>query len=165
MLNEVEYVDLRNALQIDPNALDEQLVNIAMQQMSAAEYTALAATQKTQAEFGYSQTIADVSANLRGQLGTDGKPRSEASIKSEIPLYDEVINAHTAMVDAEHEYSLWRGLSDAIRAKHSAIRTITDLIAAGYMTSTSIRLKQREEIHQYRQQQPFYQQHSGTEVR
>lgn len=153
MLNEHEYITLRNALTVDPNALDNDLINIAMQQISIAEYAAEAATAKAHAEFQYDQVVADTSAGLRA---SDEKP-SEARIKSEVYLYDAVLQAHNDVVEAERDYALWRGLADAIRTKNGAIGHISDLIKAGYMSSTSIRHDRRETIQQYREtQQPSY---------
>lgn len=150
MLNEDDYTRLRHMLIIDPHSLDDALINLAMEQMEITEYTAEAATVRDTAKFQYDQVVADVAVKMRE---ADDK-MSETRIKSEVPLFDEVVEAHSYLLDAERDYSLWRGLADAIRTKGSSIRAIADLIAAGYMTSTTIRNDRNEVLHQYRSQRP-----------
>lgn len=152
MLHENEYNHLRIVLTIDPNALDDELINIAMQQMEIAEYTAAAASAKNHADFQYDQIVSSVAASMR----QSDEKISEARIKSETPLYDEVSAAYAEKVAAERDYMLWRGLADSIRTKSTSIGHISDLIKSGYMTSTTIRHDRQEQIHQYRQQQPHY---------
>lgn len=161
MIHEFEFARLRNALTVDPNALDDDLINIAMQQMEIAEYTAEAAKKENEMDFQNDQVIADVSAKLRE---SDNK-MSEARIKSELHLYDEVLSANTELVEAKFDHARWKGLADAIRTKSSSIRAIADLISSGYMTSNTIRTDRRELIHQHRQQQSSYAQSGGTTSR
>lgn len=160
MLNEAEYNRLRACLTVDPNALDDALINIAMQQMEIAEYTADAARARDQADFYHDQVSADVAAKLRGS-----DKMSEARIKSEVALYDEVATATTELIEAERSHTLWKGLADAIRTKSSSIRAIADLITAGYMTSNTIHHTQREVLHEQRRQQPYYAAATGANPR
>lgn len=158
MLHESEYNQLRAVLTIDPNALDDDLIHIAMQQMSIAEYTAAASSAKDHADFQYDQVVADIAARLR----QSDEKISEARIKSETLLYDEVTTAYAEKVETERDYLLWRGLADAIRTKSTSIGHISDLIKAGYMTPTTIRHDRQEQIHQHRQQQAYF---AGTNAR
>ena len=148
VLNETDFIRLRATLAIDPTSLDEGLINLAMDQMSIAEFTADAARIRDQAKFNHSQVVADISASMRV---TEPKI-SQTRIDSEVPLYDQVIESNQLFFDADQDYTLWRGLSDAIRTKGSSIRAIADLIASGYMTKTTIYNERKEQIHQVRQQ-------------
>lgn len=149
MINETEYSRLRAKLVIDPLDLDSALINLAMEQMDVAECVATASTIRDQCRFDKERIEADVAANMRN---SDTKI-SEKRIESEIVLYDEVLNAHNRLVEADRDLALWKGLADSIRTKSSSIRAIADLIQAGYRTNTTLYNERKDTIHQYRMQQ------------
>ena len=151
MLDEVNYNRLRNVVTttIDTNMLDDALINMPMDQMEIAEHTAAASAERDRAKFELEQVTAMCASRMRGE---DPKI-SQTRVESELPLFDEITDAEKMYNDAKYTYNLWTGLADACRTKMSAIRVIADLIAAGYMTSNTIRQDRREVIHQYRMAQ------------
>jgi hypothetical protein len=151
MQHEDEYMQLRNNLTIDPNNLDEALINIAMEQMQIIEYTAEASAALDAAKFQQKQVVADVSEKIRQD--PDNKGISETRVTALVPLYDEVSEANSFLIEAEQDHTLWRGLSDAVRTKSNSLRALAELTVSGYMTRDSVRVADRERLHQYRTQQ------------
>lgn len=149
MLNAPEYNRLRARLTIDPTRLDDDLIQMPMDQMSAAECTSEAANMRDNAKDELERVVSDLARQLRE---ADDKI-SEKRIDSETPMFDVVIEAKTALRAAEFDYNLWRGLSDSLRTKSSSIDTISDLIKAGYMTPATIYKDRQEMIHQHREAQ------------
>ena len=138
MINEQDYVNLRMKLSIDLARLDESLIIMPMLQMEIAEKTAAAAKARDEAKALVEVVTADTAAKIRNTPGVTKVP-SEATIKSEIPLYQEVQDAETSLREVEHDYSLWRGLADSMQQKSKSIAIIADLIKCGYMTGNTIR--------------------------
>lgn len=150
MINEDDYLRLREVAIVDgtdPN-IDDHLINLPMQQIEINEFAAVALSAKDTAKFDYEQAVADTAVKIRTQ--DTGKQPSEAQIKSELPLWDEVAAATHALIIAEYDYNLWKGLADAIRTKSSSLRAFAELMTAGYMTQDTIRNNRREEIHDQR---------------
>lgn len=152
MLNEQEYTYYRSRLAIDRNYLDDALINLPMDQMEVAEYTAAASAARDQAETAYDNVVATVSDYMRRDVPAGGKEPSEASIKAQLPLFDEIKTAKDDMITADYEYSLWKALADAMRTKGTSIRVIADLVAAGYITTDTLYQQNREAMHQQRVQ-------------
>lgn len=146
MLNAPEYNRLKARLSVDTTRLDDELVHMPMDQMSASECTAEASNVVSAAKDLWEQTQSDIAVKLRAQ----GDKISEKRIDSEMPLFEEVIEARSALRAAEFDYAMWRGLCDALRTKNSALDTIADLIKAGYMTPATIYKDRRETVHQHR---------------
>lgn len=152
MLNEQEYLYYRGRLVIDRNYLDDALINMPMDQMEVAEYTAGASAARDQAETAHDQVVAEVSDHMRRDVPAGGKEPSEASIKAQLPLFDEIKESKAVMATAEYEYALWKSLADAMRTKASSIRVIADLVAAGYISTETLYQQNRDAMHAQRVQ-------------
>ena len=116
-------------------------------QQEAAELAAEAQRIRDEVHDLAKQVEAEIKAQKR--IATPGI--SEARLASEVLLVKEVIESHDAANQADYELALWKTVADGMRTKSTSIRTIADLIAAGYTSPDTVR---RDVLHEVYGQKP-----------
>lgn len=145
------YEHLRRQLAVDPLRLTEELVELPPLQQEAGEHAADATRDRDECKDAVEVAKAIAAADLRAYDAEHNlKQRSETQIDKEIMLDSNVIEALTSLREAEHAMALWRSVSDGVRTKTTSIRTIADLVQAGYTTPSSLYDKRRDEIYRAR---------------
>jgi hypothetical protein len=144
------YERLRSKLTLDPLDLDQELIELPMLIMEAAELTANRVTDRDRAKNELDVAMAQAADHLRRTPVTDGKGgtkvRSEAQIETEIPLYDNVQSAVTKLEDAKLELALWQALCDSLRAKRDSLKLFADLTISGYLSPNTALSERKTEI-------------------
>jgi hypothetical protein len=141
------YERLRVRLDVDKLRLTEELMELPQWQVDAGEATAEATRTRDEAKDLVDYTKAEAAANIREEdANAGGKPRSEKQIESEVLLDRDVREALSLLRQADYDVSLWRAVHDGFRTKSSSIRTIADLIQAGYTTPSAIFEERRETL-------------------
>ena len=150
-IHETQYAALKAKLAIDMLRFDQELIEIAQLVQEAAELSATMTALRDTAKMDLDTVTAMAASALRGVLDDKGKARSETTIASELPLVDKVQNARAALIEAEREMSIYRGLVEALKHKKEALRTLSEQMVAGFMTPTSLSVNARKEINEVRQ--------------
>jgi hypothetical protein len=145
MYQSKKYARLRAELHVDPMAIGEELVRFPMVLLEACETAAEALRARDRAAFDHKTAIAVAAAELRQELGANGKPRSESSITSEAPLAEAALEAHGIWEEASASASYWVALVEAMRAKQSSLKRLADLTLSGYLTTNAVVKDRREE--------------------
>lgn len=135
------YDQLRNQLQVDIMEIDRDLAEIPQIVMAAAEQTAAAISVRDMAKFEVDVAKAEAAAFLR--VAKDGKQPSETQVQSEVPKARAVKRAVQVYEDAKLESARWMALTEGLRTKSSALKTIAELIVAGYLTRDAVYQERR----------------------
>jgi hypothetical protein len=149
-MDEERYNFIRARLTIDPMRLTEDLIELPQHQQEASEGAADAQRLSDEAKDILDQTKAQTADSIRNDPDLKKQP-SEAQITSEILLDDNVRDALATLRETEYELALWKSLADGMRAKSTAITTISRLIEAGYTSPTAIYQQRRAQINEKRQ--------------
>lgn len=154
MFKEAEYAAIRANLRIDPQRLGDELVEHPDTLLKVLECVIQSSTHLEAATQDHRIQLAIVAAELREQLRNGRKPTEDA-IKAEAPLDDRVVEAARDMSDARADHSYWQALAEAMRAKLSAMKRISDLTVSGYMTTgTAYAPDARAALAQARREKP-----------
>lgn len=145
MFEEKQFDELKTKLFIDQLRMDEELVQHPMMLMTVNELTSDAMHAKDVLKARVDVITATAGAQLRGMVGRDGKPPSEARITSETPLVPAVQDAIAEYETAKHDYSLWSGLAEAYREKGGSLKRIAELTIAGFLAPNLARRKEMSE--------------------
>lgn len=143
MIDEKRFNQLKTRLAVDTVRLTEELMQLPSLQQEAAELAAEAQRTRDEVHDIAKQVEAEIKAQKR--LATPGI--SEARLASEVLLEKEVTEAHEAVSQAEYELAMWKTIADGMRTKSSSIRTIADLIAAGYTSPDTVRHERLHEVY------------------
>jgi len=147
MIDEKRFNRLKARLAVDTLQLTEELMQLPSLQQEAAELAAEAQRTRDEVHDIAKQVEAEIKAQKR--LATPGI--SEARLTSEVLLVKEVTESQEAANQADYELAMWKTLADGMRTKSSSIRTIADLIAAGYTSPDTVR---NERLHEVYAQKP-----------
>jgi hypothetical protein len=140
-----KYRWLKTQLKIDMLNIDQDIVELPVLLQEAGECTALAIEIRESAKEELEHTSAELASLLR-VTDEKGKSRSETMIASLIPLEQDYKDKLASLSEARLDGGLWMAITEAIRTKSSALRVTADLVAAGFMTSSSILQNRRREI-------------------
>lgn len=132
------YVRLRGKLEINRDALDDDVIELPMVVQEISEIVELASIRVTAAKTSYAEVYAAAGAALRDTPTRTGKPASEASITARAPFEEGVPEAAMAVKEAEASFALWKRLLDSFRVKQSSIKRLSEFILAGYMSNSSV---------------------------
>jgi hypothetical protein len=131
--NETEvFQHLRRQLAVDLLDIDKHLVEQPQWQMDAAEYAATAAQLSQEADDILEITKAHAGSRLR-EVSGDAKKLTEAQLKMDILLEEDVIDAISEATSAKRDLAMWRALVDSLKSKASVMKTAAELINSGYL--------------------------------
>ena len=147
MQNETQWNRIKASISVNMQDLDEHIMQLPSLLMEAAEFTALAIRQRDQADHDLKVTSALVADGLR----QEHDKISEAKINSMLPMDEDYNNAREKLEQLKADASLWQALVDAIRTKQSALKMITELLIAGYLTKATVASDARAELAAQRQ--------------
>ena len=149
MDNEQHYNRLKAKLRINMNQLDQELIELAPDTQSVAEYCAEAIQLRDAAKGDVDNAKAHAANVLRN--GADKKP-TEAQIATDVLLQDSVIEAQTSFDTLKYDAALWQALVGSFGEKGSALRRICEMIMAGYITATSVNEGNRAALNKAREE-------------
>lgn len=141
-----KYVWLKKRLSIDQVAIDEEVCEIPVLVQESAEFTALAIEIREAAKEDLDRSTAQIAETLRNSPEPGGRRRSETAIASSIPLSPVLAEKQKLLSEARLDSALWSSLTEALRRKDSALKTIAELIMSGMLTTSSIYQKRRKEL-------------------
>lgn len=145
-----DYERLRLKLIFDPLDIDQELIELPMLMIEAAEYTSDALSERDRCKNELDLVQSETADALRTRPVTDGKggmkTRSEAQIETEVPLFQSVQDAVAKLEQAKHRLALWQALVDALRAKRDSLKIYADLTISGYLTPNSAIDKRKADI-------------------
>lgn len=137
---------LKSKIRLDLLCVDEALEEIAVLVQDAGECCALANEIRDAAKSDLALAEAEESDRLRKMTSQSGKSPSEQAILSQLPLAWRVKQAIKEYSDARLDAAFWSTMVNALMTKSSAIRTAADLITSGYLTTSFILDKRRQDI-------------------
>ena len=149
-MNTEQYMALRNELAVDEHNLDHGFVRIPMLMVETMEHRIAADQIVIEKKNSLTLVCATESAEMRDEL-QNGKIRSEASIASELPMRELVVDARDALNEVSSDAALWAGLVDCVRAKLTAMKALSELTIAGYITPNSVYEKHKADMNVVRQ--------------
>jgi hypothetical protein len=120
--------------------VDDDLSVMSMLIQEAGEYASSAIEARDSAKDELGKVEAVVSDRLRQES------KSEARIKSELPMAKEIQDAQVIYNLAKLDADLWKNLCDSLRGKSSSLRVVADLVQAGFFTPNFILDKRRQAI-------------------
>lgn len=150
MDGQTAYDTLKNNLRIDELRLTEELIEQPQFQDDVSGWTANAQRRRDECKDRVDIAKAQAASDMRNV--PVGKVPAEVRIASEILLNPIVQETMGDLRDAEFDLALWKALADAARAKKDAIRTISDLIASGYTSPTTMIEQRKRELAKLRGQ-------------
>lgn len=137
------YEWLKSRLPIDKLRLDDEFIELPQWQQQAAEAFAGAQAERDHLDHLYDVVEATAAYNLRYPQDPAVKQPSEATIKSELALSQELQDARSNRIEADRDVAEWRQLCDALRTKYNAMRAIADLMQQGYTSVTAVQTANR----------------------
>jgi hypothetical protein len=140
------YKKLRRKLPLDLLGISEDVQEIAQLIQMAGEISATANEIREATKEDLERTISQEAEKLRLIPTPKGKDRSESMIASQVQLSDLVAEKKKDLGEARLDAALWNTLVDGLRSKSAMIRVTADLLNSGYLTSSSILEKRREDI-------------------
>lgn len=144
------YQRLKSKLVFDPLEIDQELIELPMIIMDAAEETAERLSARDRAKNALDLASAEASDELRRTdiLDAKGNPkiRSEAQILTEVPLNKNVQGCLIELENAKYDLALWHSLIDALKAKRDAMKVYADLTISGYLSPSSALNNRRADI-------------------
>lgn len=141
-----KYLWLKRQVSLDMMRIDEELMEIPVLIQEAGENVALAMEIREAAKSDLEVEAAKQAANLRNIKLESGKPPSETAVDKMVPLTPEYEQKLTILSQARLDAGLWQSIMEALRTKSSAIRTVADLVAAGWLSRDHIIQNRRREI-------------------
>lgn len=145
MHNEVTYSRLRSLLAIDSMQLDKELMEQPQLLSDILDQVSYAQGRFDEATSEQKIATAIAAGELRDEL-VNGKPRSEATITSEVQLNTAVAESRSLVNDTNLELSLWKSLADGARAKGDSLKGLTSLTVSGYLAPSSAYEARRAEM-------------------
>ena len=132
-----EMEEYHELLQIDRNALDENLVEQADIFHRISNEYALAVSRKDEANENLKQTDARLNLEIREQLESDGKKATEKVVESEVLNHKDHIDAANSYLEAKHRADSFAALKDAFQQRSYMLREVIELYISGYFVSES----------------------------
>lgn len=146
----LSYQRLRKKLTLDPLELDQELIELPMLVMEAAEEAAEALSKRDRAKNGLDIAMAVAADHLRREPILDAKggvkTRSEAQIATEVALYESVQNAQEDVEDTKLNLALWQALVNALQTKRDSLKKYSDLTLAGFLSPNAALDQRRTDI-------------------
>lgn len=133
------FMDLRDALKIDRDGLDDELVAQPQNYFEAARGVAMAISRRDKARDERDKVRAAAYLRVRTKLEKRGDKVTEAVINNSIELDDEVRTAETAVRDAAERAGLWEALEKAWSQRGYALKDLVQLHVMSYSQSDSSR--------------------------
>ena len=143
------YQFLRTQLVTDLLNIDEEVSRIAVNVGDAGECAAVATEVFESAKVALEEVESRVAYELR-ETPFNGKQRSEAQVKTEVPIDERTKKAQLDLSEARLDAGLWKSLVDALRKKADALDNVGYLVHAGYLTHDFIRARGRESLREGR---------------
>jgi hypothetical protein len=141
--SETAHEAVMEAVAIDPLLLEEEFSGIGSRLAYWNEQYAESFRQFLRAKANYDRTEATRYLAIREELDNGGKKPTEATVKANVEVDDEVVTARLRLVDCEAEkVRLW-GVLDALRAKKDALISLGAHIRAEMGGSPSMREQMR----------------------
>lgn len=144
------YERIKAKLQFDPLDFDQQLIELPMLVLDAAEMATLYAGERDKAKGALDLAMAQAADQLRTNTIIDAKGnpkiRAEAQIESELPLYENVQEAQQKFDECKYRLALSQNLVDALKVKRDAMKVYAELTISGYLSPNAALNDRRSEI-------------------
>jgi len=140
------YEDLSAKLAIDQLRLDEEVISLPPLLWEVNEHTAASIWVKDAAQLALKMKIAEISHAIREAAAAANKRTTEAQIDAEITLHPQVHKAQIEFEDAKYDVGRWQALSEAVRNKGYALKSLSDLVISGYLTPNALIDKRKQEL-------------------
>ena len=124
----------RKLLRIDRDDLSTELQRQATRFQTVAEQWALAVSEREMAKEYTKQVYAQVSGEIRTELGGESKRVTNAMVEERVENIDEYKGAREAYKQASRDAAVWETLKDAFRERGFNLRSLASLEAYVYNT-------------------------------
>lgn len=143
-VDQYDWLDKRKKINLE--SLDEEISEMPELIRICSECLCLANETRDAAKDALLVVKAGIAEVLRNEKTVTGKPKSESTIDSQIPLSPDYAQAVDRLSDARRDAGLWDAMMSALHTKSANLRNAVDLITSGYMTRDFIVAKYRQQI-------------------
>lgn len=130
------------SLQVDRQNIEDQLMSIPDEMLVWSREAADRIQAAQQAKADFKVVEAKMSLTIRQNPVDYGFAKiTEELAKSLVLVQPEVIAAQNAVIEAEHEANVARGIVDALEIKRSSLKYLAELTVSGFLGSTTVKPK------------------------
>lgn len=143
------YADLRAAIKIDRERLDDELIANSHNFHHAGEGFAYAKSRRDAAEAALERVKAELDNEVRERMVADEEKYTETQIKQIILRETEFKDAHKKYLAACLEADSWEALRNSYRQRADMLKSLVQLYTTGYfgeLTGASERREARERL-------------------
>lgn len=145
------YYELRQrATRMDPLRLGEEIIELPDLIMTVGEHLATVQAARDIAVNDLKVAQATAASMLRRDVKPGEKPKSESQVTADVPKHPLVKKAMEEVERTKLDAALWTALMEAAQSKQSALKRLTELIVAGYLSSASFATARRVEVRKHR---------------
>lgn len=141
-----KYLWLKSKTQIDMLDLDNELMEIPVLIQEASENVAIAMEIRETSKSDLDVQIARSADAIRKTPLESGKAPSETAIDKMVSLTKEYQDKLALLSSARLDAGLWQSITESLRTKSSALRTIADLVSAGWLTTDHVIKNRRRDM-------------------
>lgn len=131
--------DLREGLQIDKHALDDELIRQPDMLFRVSEALTLRVSQRDAAKQDLTETEAIVDADLRRDASISDSRVTEKEIESQKKIHPDVKRAVDTLATLNKSVGKLAALKEAFGSRGHTLRDLTSLYAANYFSDSSHR--------------------------
>jgi hypothetical protein len=142
--NEQLYNRLRGKVLISKTDLDTHLIEIGMLILECNEAVAESLMGRDAAKRDLDFITANREMTIRASAA--GGKITEAAIKTEITLSNDVQEAQAELDTCKHDFALWQGMVASLDAHQSALKALVQLAGQGYFSITSAATEIKQEM-------------------
>lgn len=141
-----KYLWLKGKTQIDMLDLDNELMEIPVLLQEASENVAIAIEIRETSKNDLDIQAARCADKIRKTPLESGKAPSETAVDKIVPLEEAYQQKLSLLSSARLDAGLWQSITEALRTKSSALRTIADLVSAGWLTTDHVIKNRRRDM-------------------
>lgn len=130
--------ELRNAIVVDRDALDEVLVRQPVLYHKASEQYAAAISTRDLAKDELKKLHAELYSEIKAANLEDGKKLTEAALQAEIEVDDSFMEASAGYIDCCKQSDMWLAAKDAFAQRAYILKDLVALWIAGYYGEGSV---------------------------
>jgi hypothetical protein len=131
--------ELRGALQIDRDSLDEEMLRQPFLYLRVSEEYVLAASQRDAAKEELARTDAQLAAVYRKKAAKAAERTSEQKIGDLVIQDDAHISAHEAFADAKRRADTLYALKESYDQRGKMLRELGSLYVSGYFDRVTVK--------------------------
>jgi len=129
--------ELHKALRIDPNNLDEMMMEHPMLFWSVSEQYVLAASIRDEAKENISITDAKMNSKVRKAIEKEGEKVTEKLVEARINIDPSHIKSVQDHRDAKEKAELWFALKESYQSRGYMLREMASLYVSNYYSAES----------------------------